>query len=279
MDEGAGNRDDRDVHETDRRMREVVLLVRHHGEPESDVSAAYPNVTLRSRSSMTGRDGRRKRIVEVTGDEAEIPAFLDAFEAAESILEVEPLTEPGRPRVYVAVTVDATRWDSISERLSELGVHYRNGTTISAGWERWTLYLRPDESTATVRESLEAAGNETELVRDVGLGSVDAGGRLDALDLRERLTDRQREVLLLAVDRGFYGPDRTVSLDEIGAELGVTKTTAWEHLQRAEGKVMEALEGALRETPESEQNRESESTLSPESEREADASSESETEN
>jgi hypothetical protein len=233
----------------ERRTREVVLLVRHHGEPESDVSAAHPGVTLRSRSSMTGREDRRKRIVELAGGADEIGAFLDEFAAADPVVDAEPLTELDRPRVYVAATLDATRWDGIAERLSELGVHYRNGTTISAGWERWTLYPGPEEPTGELRAALEADGNETRLVRDAELGTVDARGRLDGLDLRERLTERQRETLRLAIDRGFYGPDGSVSHAELADELGVAKTTAWEHLKRAEAKVMDELAGVLRERP------------------------------
>jgi predicted DNA binding protein len=230
----------------DRRTREVVLLVRHHGEPESDVSAEHPGVTLHSCSSMTGREGRRKRIVELAGGTDDIDAFLDEFAAAAPVIDAEPLTELGRSRVYVAATLDAAQWDSIADRLSELGVHYRNGTTISAGWERWTLYLGLEEATREVRAALETDGNETELVRDARRGAVD---RLDGPGLRERLTDRQREALRLAIDRGFYGPDGSVPHAELADELGVAKTTAWEHLKRAEAMVMDELVGVLRERP------------------------------
>ncbi|SDN18541.1 hypothetical protein SAMN04487949_3587 [Halogranum gelatinilyticum] len=231
-------------------MREVTLLIRHHGEPESDVSVNYPNITLRSRSSMTGRTSNRKRIIEVSGDPEVIPEFLAEFEAADPILELEPLSPVDRSRVYVAMTYDAYQWDSISERLSDMEVHYRNGTTITGGWERWTLYLDDDESIGDIRRSLEAAGNETELVRTVELSELNAPAQLDMFDFVQELTPRQREVLTLAIKEGYYQRNRDTSVEDLAEEVGVASTTAWEHLKRAEEKVMDELYDYLRSAPE-----------------------------
>ncbi|MFC7130710.1 helix-turn-helix domain-containing protein [Haloferax chudinovii] len=231
-------------------MREVTLLIRHHDTPESDVSANYPDVTLRSRSSMTGRTSNRKRIIEVSGDPEVIPEFLDEFGDASPVLDLEPLSPVGRSRTYVAMTYDAYQWDSISERLSDMEVYYRNGTTITAGWERWTLYLEDHESIGDIRASLEAAGNETELVRAVELSELDAPAQLDMFDFVQELTPRQREVLTLAISEGYYQRNRGTSVEDLADKVGVASTTAWEHLKRAEEKVMDELYDYLRSAPE-----------------------------
>ena len=222
-------------------MREVTLRIRHHGEPESDISAEYPGVTLRSRSSMTGRASRRKRIIEVSGDPEQIGPFLAEFEAADAIVALEPLTPVGEDRVFVAMTYDAYRWDSIAERLSNLGVHYRNGTVINAGWERWTLYLEDDDDLSEIVEHIEEAGNDADLVRDVDLSDVRANEQLDLTRLARELTPRQGEVLTTAIRMGYYKPDRDTSIEEIGERLGISRTTTWEHLKRAEKKVMSEI--------------------------------------
>ncbi|WP_244510100.1 helix-turn-helix domain-containing protein [Halogranum gelatinilyticum] len=214
------------------------------------MSVNYPNITLRSRSSMTGRTSNRKRIIEVSGDPEVIPEFLAEFEAADPILELEPLSPVDRSRVYVAMTYDAYQWDSISERLSDMEVHYRNGTTITGGWERWTLYLDDDESIGDIRRSLEAAGNETELVRTVELSELNAPAQLDMFDFVQELTPRQREVLTLAIKEGYYQRNRDTSVEDLAEEVGVASTTAWEHLKRAEEKVMDELYDYLRSAPE-----------------------------
>lgn len=219
-------------------MRKVTLRVRHHGEPESDVSARYPEVTLRSLSSLTGTAAERKRIIEVSGTPSAIPSFLEEFRESDSVVAAEPLSPLGESRVYVALTYDAARWDSIAERLKDLGVHYRTGTTITAGWEQWTMYLGDDDDLGAIVDSLEDGGNDAELVHDVPLADMDATEQLDFSQFIRELTPRQRDVLSTAIRLGYYQPNKDTSIAEIGAEIGIASTTAWEHLVRAESKVM-----------------------------------------
>lgn len=221
--------------------REVTLLVRHHGEPESDVSAEYPGLTLRSISSMTGRAAHRKRIVEISGDAEKIPQFLDEFRGAESVRAAEVLSPLGQSQVYVAIVYDANTWDSISDRLTDLGVHYRMGTTITGGWERWTLYLDESDDLSEIVDSIERAGNQTDLVKSVELKDLEPTRQLNVTSLVDELTPRQREILRLAIDRGYYQPQRDVTIENIGDEVGISTTTTWEHLQRAEAKVMDEI--------------------------------------
>lgn len=222
-------------------MREVTLRIRHRGEPESDVSADHPAVTLESVSSMTGSAVERKRILGVTGPADEIASFLADFEDAEAVLDVDRLTPLEVPRVLAAVTIDSYRWDSIAQRLTDMGVHYRTGTTITAGWERWTLYLDDSDDLSEIVESLEQADNETDIVRDVSLGELDGSEQLQLSRVLNELTDRQREVLATAIGLGYYRPKRETTVEEIGDAVGIAPTTAWEHLVRAESKVMAEL--------------------------------------
>jgi predicted DNA binding protein len=198
---------------------------------------------------MTGRGSRRKRIVEVSGDPEQIPPFLEALGAADAVLALEPLTPVDGDRVFVAMTYDVDEWDSIAERLSNLGIHYRDGTTINAGWERWTLYLDDDDDLSAIVEHIRGAGNEAELARDVDLSTVEANDQLDLTRLARELTPRQGEVLATAIRMGYYEHDRDTSIEEIGERIGISRTTTWEHLQRAERKVMAEIEGFLDARP------------------------------
>lgn len=57
----------------------------------------------------------------------------------------------------------------------------------------------------------------------------------------DALTERQREVLEIAYERGYYDVPRGSSTAEIGAELDVDDSTVVEHLQRAEHNLLETL--------------------------------------
>ena len=226
-------------------MREVTLRVRHHGEPESDISADHPAVTLQSVSSLSGSTDERKRIVEARGPSGAIDAFFDEFRDASAVKEANRLSGPDTNRVLVAVTFDSYQWDSIAQRLSDFGIHYRVGTTIRAGWEHWTLYLDEDDEISAVVDSLEAAGNETELVRSVSVDNLENNRQLVLSEILQNLTDRQQEVLAVATAMGYYDEGSTVRIEDVAENMDLAGTTTWEHLSRAEETVMTEIADLL----------------------------------
>jgi DNA-binding CsgD family transcriptional regulator len=52
------------------------------------------------------------------------------------------------------------------------------------------------------------------------------------------LTDKQREVLELAVRRGYYEDGSEVTLKQLADEMGIARSTIGEHLKRAESEVV-----------------------------------------
>ncbi len=52
------------------------------------------------------------------------------------------------------------------------------------------------------------------------------------------LTEKQREVLELAVLRGYYEDGSEVTLKQLADELGIARSTIGEHLKRAESEVV-----------------------------------------
>jgi len=52
------------------------------------------------------------------------------------------------------------------------------------------------------------------------------------------LTEKQREVLELAVSRGYYEDDSEITLKQLADELGIARSTIGEHLKRAESEVI-----------------------------------------
>lgn len=222
-------------------MREVTLRIRHRGGPESEVSARHPEVTMRSVSSMTGRGSERKRIVELRGPTADIESFIREFRAADDVVEAEPLSPVTGTHAYVAVVVDTEGWEGIRERLAEMGIHYRTGTTIVGGIERWTVYIEPDDDLSAVIRELERGGNDVELARNVELASIERPPGLPASGILDGLTSRQREVLATAIAVGYYDHEGGVGVEDVADEIGLGSTTVWEHLSRAESTVMNAL--------------------------------------
>jgi hypothetical protein len=55
------------------------------------------------------------------------------------------------------------------------------------------------------------------------------------------LTNRQREVLTHAINRGFYNLTREVTLKELAEEMGMARSTYDEHIRRSESEIMKNL--------------------------------------
>jgi DNA-binding CsgD family transcriptional regulator len=70
------------------------------------------------------------------------------------------------------------------------------------------------------------------------VASTDEGRTWDAL---EALTDRQREVLAVAHDGGFFERPKESNSDELAAQLDITRSTFLQHLRAAERKIFDAI--------------------------------------
>ena len=68
----------------------------------------------------------------------------------------------------------------------------------------------------------------------------------ERVDTEELLSERQREVLLAAVEGGYYDTPRGCSLTELAEKLGVAKSTCSETLHRVEEVIVKRF---VRESP------------------------------
>ncbi|MED5273764.1 MAG: helix-turn-helix domain-containing protein [Candidatus Thermoplasmatota archaeon] len=55
------------------------------------------------------------------------------------------------------------------------------------------------------------------------------------------LTERQREVISLAIKMGYYDPNANVKLKDIADELDMARSTLGEHIKRAEYEIMKKV--------------------------------------
>lgn len=85
---------------------------------------------------------------------------------------------------------------------------------------------------------------EHERVAELGRRFGELGLTFDVERVRQRvdpaqlLTDRQQELLLTAVDRGYYDVPRRSTLTEVAEHVGIAKSTCSETLQRVERTVV-----------------------------------------
>lgn len=62
--------------------------------------------------------------------------------------------------------------------------------------------------------------------------------QLESRRLRSVLTDRQREILIAAVEQGYYTVPRQASIREIADDVDLSVATVVEHLQKIEARIL-----------------------------------------
>lgn len=102
----------------------------------------------------------------------------------------------------------------------------RGPLTVHNGWITVT-FTTSNEVLARYKDELESA--------DVSYQIVSKTSSSDPVDL---LTERQWEVIVEAVDRGYYETPRECSLTDLATDLRVTKGTMSRVLHRAEGSII-----------------------------------------
>jgi predicted DNA binding protein len=176
-----------------------------------------------------------ERVVPVEGDPLplfwvwgdDVASFVTAATAQPAVASVSLVSEVDDGALCRA------DWDESSSgvvsAVQEAGLTVLDSTGVG---DRWRLRVRATDRTkiGTFIGACETAGLTVELTRL----STEAGA-----DDYDGLTDGQREVLLLAFERGYFEEPRRTSLDELADELRVSRQAAGARLRRAHANLVE----------------------------------------
>lgn len=187
-----------------------------------EVSTNHSDTVFRVISAVPG-DRQGVGVVEVDGEGYE--EALEEIPRHENISEMEVLWENDEEEK--ALIQIHTNKPLILQRASRSGVPIEMPFEIQDGVGEWELRAS-HESLSELGSTFDSMGvNYTiEYVRDVE-------------DDGDFLTEKQREVVEVAHELGYYDIPREASLSDVADKLGVAKSTCSETLHRAEGKVMD----------------------------------------
>lgn len=144
------------------------------------------------------------------------------------------IAAPGNATQDVFVEYDPD--NSITESLVSRGFIHNAPIHIHDGEEHWPLFLA-DPSREDLHESLASLREEADA--DVTIEKI-TRSQSAARSKTDLLSVRQREILELACDRGYYSWPREASLEGLADELEIAKPTVLEHLRKAEAKILNA---------------------------------------
>ena len=199
--------------------RATLTLTIPEGIWVGDVSRAHPEATIRILAAIAdGESGVGLAELRTTAHDSMIAALRDAD--AVTALEVLRASEDA------ALVQFATTQPLLLIAAQDSGVPIEMPFDIVDGRATWTL-TAPRERIAELGTQLEAFGIS------YTVESIQSEEAPESL-----LTDRQAELILAAVERGYYDVPRTCTLTELADAEGLAKSTLSEILQRAEGTVM-----------------------------------------
>ncbi|MFB6154412.1 MAG: helix-turn-helix domain-containing protein [Haloferacaceae archaeon] len=186
-----------------------------------DLSVTNPETAFRVMTTLAGEQSGVALVELVTEDP--VPLLAEMSDRRE-IQSVELLWK----RDDVALVQVETANPLLLLPIMRAGVPLETPFEIRDGEATWTLSTTGGRL-STLGDHLDDLGIDfrIEYVRSFGTQETDT-----------LLTDRQREVFLVALDRGYYDTPRDATLTELAGDLGVAKATASDILHRAEGKVL-----------------------------------------
>lgn len=151
--------------------------------------------------------------------------------------------------VHVDVSGDADLMDVVQMRAS-CGQRCARNVLFDAGHVACILEVRHDGVVIGARlpdqaavgdlvEELKTVSDRVSL-RRLSRESGECDGEPVTVDL-SALTEKQREAATLAVAKGYYRTPRTTTMDELAAELGISKSALSQRLSAVEAKLATAV--------------------------------------
>lgn len=186
----------------------------------SDVSRSHPEVRFRVVTVQVA-DGEGVGVVELRGGPEQVAAAIDAAESHPTLSDLDVLEESENTTLIQF----QTEAPLLMTAASESGAPFETPFEIQEGEGVWDV--------TSARSSLSKLSRRLE---DLGINYEIEHVRM--VDDDSLLTERQRELVDLAIAEGYYDTPRESTLSEVAEEAGLAKSTASETLHRAEGKIV-----------------------------------------
>ncbi|WP_458207797.1 helix-turn-helix domain-containing protein [Haladaptatus sp. NG-SE-30] len=188
----------------------------------SQVSKAHPDCVFKVITVLSGVDSS-VALLELSAKNP-VPMIAD-IERDEDIASLELLWKDEDEALLQVETTNPVLLDPVWE----VGVPLQTPFEVVEGSASWELTTSTSRLSA-LGTRLEESGIQFDIdyVRSIGDNESDS-----------ILTDRQQQVLLAAVEQGYYETPRRATLTNVAESMDITKATASDILHRAEGRIVD----------------------------------------
>lgn len=223
-------------------MWEAELAIRHHGCPVSDISASHPSIRLENISRTRLSDGAAKRLLALDGEDDGVNAFASEFREHDATVGFKRVSGADARHPYFISEIDYSSDNpSILRLIDRAGCFQYSTVVVEHGIEHWLVYTQQKSSIRTLVETLEERNNNVELARSVDIGPITDEYAVHHEALRSELTDKQLVAFEAALELGYYGEENRATVEDVAAMLDVHRSTAGEHIKRAENILLSQI--------------------------------------
>lgn len=231
-------------------MLEYTFRIRHRGCWTETVNDHFPNVTATIVYSyrLLGVSITMVEMTNVSGEEIDpLVAWLSEHEV---MTDAQLITyDPDKHTALVSLAGDYS-----TDTEPVLNVLLRNRcfptvpATVTNGREYWTVLTSDHERVTQTHEELERMGSvDVDSLKRPGVDRM-LTGLIDIKQAVQDLSPRQREILVRAVDEGYYDSPRSCRLEDLAEGDPANTSTVGEHLRRSEAKILTTVAKQLQET-------------------------------
>ncbi|WP_254533399.1 helix-turn-helix domain-containing protein [Natrinema gelatinilyticum] len=186
-----------------------------------DLSTAHPEVVFQVVTSIPG-EGTGIGLVRLIATDP-LPLITD-IQARDDVEDLELLWKHDDEALLQIQTVNP---------LPLLPV-WRAGVPLKMPFD-----IQNGEATWEVTTSTSRLSSLRDHLDDLGIGfSIEYVREIDASQADQLLTDRQQEVLMAAVEAGYYRAPRESTLSDVAEALDIANATCSDVLHRAEGHII-----------------------------------------
>jgi predicted DNA binding protein len=204
--------------------------------------------------ATTFRDRRYIGMVTLDCSDEDYEAALEVIEIHEKTDEVTLIEEyegssPDRTSATVLIRAQYLEYTPLQLLLYEGYIPYGGFGEFRHGEVSYDLLVESREDIRDMVTLLEEFGHvEIERISQ-NFSQQIVPSITEWHDLFENIPERQRQLLNLALEMGYYELPRGTTLQELANEAGIAKPTASQHLRKAERHLMEFLVKYMNLTP------------------------------
>ena len=223
-------------------MREIVLQLKAPQNWVWEVTAHHPStVRILDCKPAESKDGIRQ-LVEVSSDPEELKEIVKDVKSSPLVKEAY-IVETKRGRMVGSLLTESVFCDMVMQSNAFCRTCLFQSKSKPDGTTEWTVAFTGREALTELLDKLKHEKVDVKILRLTSVADV------------ESLTSRQRSIVEVALEEGYFDYPRRIMLRSLAKKVGVSASTVSEVLRRAEKKILSTYSrpGAVQGLPSEEE--------------------------